>query len=189
MYRIMGPGLGAREDFHPSDGTKHGLLMSAITVQSPPTPTRGLLAAADLSPVERALCEASSTGHLLDLRLGRPNDDDPCHGRFWGEDRRVRAQLLRQLLTGEGDLPQVFGSPVAVRLRGASVVGRLNLGGLSLGCPLQLHDCYLGGRLDLAKAEATDVSLRGSYLPRRLSARCLRVIHGLNLTGRFRCEG
>jgi hypothetical protein len=164
--------------------------MSAITVPDHGrTPSGELLATAELRPAELALCKAAATGHLLDLRSRHPDKDDPRQGRSWGEDRRVRAQLLRQLLTGQGDLHEVFGAPVAIRLRGASVVGRLNLGGLKLGCPLQLHDCYLGARLDLAKAEAQDISLRGSYLPRRLSARYLRIVHGLNLTGGFRCEG
>ena len=67
--------------------------------------------------------------------------------------------------------------------------GRLNLGGLTLRCPLELHGCYLGGRVDLAKAEACGISLRGSHLAQRLSARRLRLTHGLNLTGGFQCYG
>jgi hypothetical protein len=97
--------------------------------------------------------------------------------------------VLRQLLTGEGCLDQTFGRPLAVRLRGASVSGRLNLGGRAVRCPLELYGCYLGGRLDLAKAEASGISLRGSHLAQRLSARRLRLTGGLNLTGGFLCHG
>ena len=97
--------------------------------------------------------------------------------------------MLRQLLTGEGCLDQTFGRPLAVRLRGVSVIGRLNLGGRTARCPLELYGCYLGGRLDLAKAEASDISLRGSHLAQRLSARRLRLTNDLNLTGGFRCHG
>ena len=96
---------------------------------------------------------------------------------------------MRQLLTGHGCLDQTFGSPLAVRLRGAQITGRLNLGGLTLRCPLELYDCFLGGRLSLAKAKAPDISLRGSYLGQRLSARGLRLDHNLNLSGGFHCHG
>jgi hypothetical protein len=123
-----------------------------------------MLKESELTPAERALCEAAAAGRLLDRRSRRPGEDDPAQGRTWTKDRQIRAQLLRQLLTGHGCLDQTFGSPLAVRLRGAQITGRLNLGGLTLRCPLELYDCFLGGRFDLAKAEAPDISLRGSYL-------------------------
>jgi hypothetical protein len=57
------------------------------------------------------------------------------HRQAWGANRRVRAQVLFQLLTGYG--PQLADPVVAVRLRGAHVVGRLNLGGSTLSCALE----------------------------------------------------
>lgn len=44
------------------------------------------------------------------------------------------------------------------------------------------------GRIDLAKAKAPDISLRGTYLAQRLSARRLRLTHNLNLAGGFCCQ-
>ena len=148
-----------------------------------------MLQDSDLTPLELALCSAAAAGWLLDCRCRRSDEDDPARGWAWGKNRQIRAQVLRQLLTGEGCLDQTFGQPLAVRLRGASVIGRLNLGGRTVRCPVELYGCYLGGRLDLAKAEASDISLRGSHLARRLSARLLRLTNGLNLTGGFRCHG
>lgn len=148
-----------------------------------------LLQASDLTPLERALCSAAAAGRLLDSRCRRSDEADPAGGRAWGKTRQIRAQVLRQLLTGEGCLDQTFDRPLAVRLRGISVSGRLNLGGRTVRCPLELYGCYLGGRLDLAKAEASDISLRGSHLAQRLSARRLRLTNNLNLTGGFRCHG
>jgi hypothetical protein len=143
----------------------------------------------DLTPLERGLCSAAATGRLLDCRCRRSDEDAPTRGRTWGKNRQVQAEVLRQLLTGEGCLDQTFGRPLAVRLRGVSVSGRLNLGGLTMRCPLELYGCYLGGRLDLAKAEASDISLRGTHLAQRLSARRLRVTNDLNLSAGFRCHG
>ena len=57
-----------------------------------------------------------------------------------------------------------------------------------LRCPLDLYECHFGGRLDLAKATGPDLSLRGSHLSRRLSARYLRLDHNLNLE-RLTCQG
>jgi hypothetical protein len=147
---------------------------------------RGLLGTADLWPQEHQLCAKAAEGVLLDLRSPQPGEDDPARGREWGPERRIRAQVLFHLLTGCG--PVLTDSVVAVRLRGAQIVGRLNLGGWKLRCPLELYQCYLHCRLDLAKAQAPNISLRGSFLRSRLSARRLRVVHTLNLTG-FRCDG
>jgi hypothetical protein len=146
----------------------------------------GCSGAAELWPQEQQLCATATEGVLLDLRSHRPGEDDPTRGRQWIPERRIRARVLFQLLTGCG--PGLADGVVAVRVRGARIVGRLNLGGWKLRCPLELYQCYLHCRLDLAKAEAPNISLRGSYLRSRLSARRLRVIHTLNLTG-FRCNG
>jgi hypothetical protein len=64
-----------------------------------------------------------------------------------------------------GDGPKLANPVVAVRLRGAHVVGWLNLGGRMLRWPLELNECHLLHRLDLAKAEAPNLSLRGSCPP------------------------
>jgi hypothetical protein len=126
----------------------------------------------ELWPQEQQLCAKAAEGGLLDLGSRCPGEDDPARWREWGPQRRVRAQVLFQLLTGHG--PQLADQVLAVRLQGARVVGRLNLGGWKLRCPLELNQCHLGHRLDLAKAEAPSLNLRGSYLRNGLSARRLR---------------
>jgi hypothetical protein len=124
----------------------------------------------DLTPLERTLCSAAPAGRLLDRPCRRSGEDDPACGRAWAENRQIRTQVLRQLLTGEGYLDQTFGRPLAVRLRGASVSGRLNLGGCTVRCPLELYGCYLGGRLDLPRLKPPTsacgaVTLRSGYPP------------------------
>ena len=147
-----------------------------------------LLVETDLTTAERRLCQAATQGRLLDLRVRQAAEDHPAQGPGWGPERQIRSQVLFQLLSGRGELDKTFGTPMAVRVRGAQVVGRLNLGGLTLRCPMELYECYLGGRLDLAKSEAADISLRGSRLACRLSARRLRLDHNLNLE-RLACRG
>ena len=67
--------------------------------------------------------------------LGATTDDAPASDGRWGGEGQVRAQVLVQLLTGQG--PELAASVGAVRLRGAAIGGRLNLGGLTLRCPLE----------------------------------------------------
>jgi hypothetical protein len=100
-----------------------------------PVGERGLLEPGELWPQEQQLCAKATEGGLLDLRCRRPEEDDPARGRWWGPQRRIRAQVLFQLLTGHG--PKLAETVVAVRLRGAQIVGRLNLGGWTLRCPLE----------------------------------------------------
>lgn len=159
----------------------------AVQLSVVPVGERRLLQPGELWPQEHQLCAMAVEGGLVDLRCRRPRQDDPVRGQGWDRSRWVRAQVLFQLLTGHG--PQLADSVVTVRLRGARIVGRLNLGCWKLRCPLELFECYLRYRLDLAKAEAANINLRGSYLRSRLSARRLRVAHPLNLSSGFRCDG
>jgi len=99
-----------------------------------PVGERRLLEPSELWPQEQQLCAKAAEGGLLDLRCGRPGEDDPARGREWGANRWVRAQVLFQLLSGYG--PRLAENVVAVRLQGAQIVGRLNLGGWKLRCPL-----------------------------------------------------
>lgn len=140
-----------------------------------PVGERQLLEPAELTPQERQLCDKAGEGEPLDLR-----------GRKLGHDRQVRAQVLLQLLTGQG--PKLAAMVRAVLLRGAAIVGPLDLSGLTLRCPLELYRCYLGDAVDLAKAEAFDISLRGSRLEQGLSGYRLQLKHDLNLTDGFRCR-
>ncbi len=151
-----------------------------------PEGERRLLEPGELWPQEQALCAKAAEGLLLDLRCRQPGEDDPIQGRKWGAHRRIRAQVLFQLLTGHG--PKLADPAVAVRVRGAQIVGRLNLGGWKLRCPLELNQCHLHHPLDLAKVEVRNLSLRGSYLRAGLSARQLQVTHTLNLSNGFRCD-
>ena len=143
-----------------------------------------LLAENDLSEPERRLCAVAASGSVLDLR-DRDERVNPIDGSRWAPQRTIRAQLLRQLLLNE----QVPNRATAVRVRGARIVGRLNLGGQKLECPFELYECYLAHEVNLAKAEAISISLRGSYLRRGLSARQLRVKYSVNLSRGFRCTG
>ncbi len=55
----------------------------------------------DLTEPERALWDATDAGTVLSLPVTGPPADSPADGSAWGEDRRVRAQVLVQIATGQ----------------------------------------------------------------------------------------
>ncbi len=92
----------------------------------------------ELSPLEEALVAAVGSGELLNV-TGRP-------------ERTIRAEVVRDVLLGRiGDRPD----PRGLRLRGAVVLGTLDLDGMRTAVRLRMRGCTF----------ADGVLLRGAALP------------------------
>jgi hypothetical protein len=91
-----------------------------------------------LSPVELQLVDHVSRGERLDLAPGKLIDKAAMVD--WDESRTVHASVIRDILRGR---LATGPDPHGVRLRGARLVGRLDLEGLSTNVNLELHDCFL----------------------------------------------
>jgi hypothetical protein len=115
----------------------------------------------ELNDCEQALIAAAETGQSVDRRKGDPGVDDPAGGAQWGPERTVRADLLYELLTAKRE-PE----PRAVVLRGARIVGPLNLEAAPLVCPVTLHGCFFDAAVNLNSAEAPALAITGCHLPR-----------------------
>ncbi|MCR6489619.1 hypothetical protein M8542_43070 [Amycolatopsis sp. OK19-0408] len=85
------------------------------------------------------LAEAARTGRELDLTGGAQLD----------------AAVLVELLSRERP-------PRAVRLRGARITGELDLGAMTIDCPLALEDCVFDGAVRFTETVAKSISMRGS---------------------------
>ncbi|MEE6257331.1 hypothetical protein [Plantactinospora sonchi] len=115
-------------------------------------------------PVERRLREAFGRGVEVDLTdVAGP----------------VRAEVLADLLAEPGS-----PSRAALRLRGARVVGRLDLRNVSVGVPVRFEGCEFDDVPELTEAVLVNLVLRGCVLP-GLSARLAEVRGDLTLAG---CE-
>lgn len=114
----------------------------------------------ELTETERRIAMAMTTGRLVDLRQ---------------TSAPVRAAVLVKLLDEAAD------TAVALRVRGARIVGHLNLGGRHIPIPVDLRECHFTGKILLAKSRVPELSLRGSHCPHGVSARGLRVDGALNL--------
>jgi len=140
---------------------------------------------ASYTEVEQAVWNKVRAGQVADLRSRDRHATDWRASPSSGGMPRVRAEALKRMLT----TPLGAGEFHAVRLRGAELAGDLNLGGCVSARTLELRDCYIGGRVSLARAVLPAVSFRGSVLAKGLSGRRLTVAHVVNLGYGFQSFG
>ncbi len=134
----------------------------------------------DLTPAERLAWDAFASGRWADLRTGDAEADDPRRGATWGAERVVRAEVLRSLLLGARQAEP--GSAPGIRLRGARVVGRLDLMGAVTGWPLVCEYCSFDTEIRLVEAVTKTVRITFSHLP-GLNATRMRLDGIFNLWG------
>jgi hypothetical protein len=151
-----------------------------------PTELRHTMKLSDLTDTERKVWQAAVTGTLVDLRVGDSDIDSPERYTEWGTERTVRAEVIVDLLLGDGEAAAV--TVRGVRLQGARITGDLNLEATTLRCPLALLDCSFACAIDLTEATAVSVCLSGSHVPavraRQLLTRGdLRLDKGFSVLG------
>ena len=114
----------------------------------------------DLTPLEAEMVAAAAGGELLDWGEGLFG---LAEMRTWGQERTIRAAVLRHLLVA-GQWPV---QPKGVRLRGVRISGDLDLEAAALRCPLSLDCCYLDADIPacLDHAKAQRVTLTRCQLP------------------------
>jgi hypothetical protein len=102
--------------------------------------------------------------------------------RSWDENHTIRAWVLRDILRGR-HVPDP--DPHGLRLRGARIIGRLDLANLTTNLAVELADCLLLGGLDATNANLTYLGLDGCRLEHSaepaLAARWLTVTAGLSI--------
>jgi hypothetical protein len=140
----------------------------------------------ELTESERKVWQAAVSGSLVDLRLGDRDLDSPERWAEWGTERTVRAEVIVELLMGDGEAASL--TVKGVRLQGARITGDLNLEASTLRCPLALVDCSFASAINIEEASAASVRLSGSHVP-TLRARQLRTRGDLRLDDGFSVSG
>jgi hypothetical protein len=134
---------------------------------------------------DHQLYACADVGSVFDLSAaGDPDQAALREGSIWGEARTISAEIVSTLLTGPAS--QRNRLPHAVRIRGARISGTLDLGDRTIGCPLELTDCYLDGVINLEEADIRRLRLLGCAFPGLLGTR-LRVRGPIDLS-RSRAE-
>ena len=152
----------------------------------------------DLTALEEEMVAAAGTGDLVDRGAG---PFSLAEMQAWGEERTVRAAVLRYLLIA-GQWPV---DTKGVRLRGIRISGHLDLEAATLRCLLSLDCCYLKTDvptcLDLATVLRVTLTgcqlagLTGDMLTAReldLSDSTLSgplLLLGADITGQLICRG
>ncbi|MET9960124.1 membrane-associated oxidoreductase [Streptomyces sp. NPDC006326] len=143
----------------------------------------------DLTPAERRVWDAFPRGDAVDFR--HEPGDSSVDGAGWGPERTVRAEVLRALLLGAG--PAEEGQVAGIKVKGARIVGKLDLRYAVVDHPVRLRDCWFERKPLLYGAQLKALVLGYSTLP-GLTAATLRVDVVLRLsccriTGPVRLQG
>ncbi|MGC4749993.1 hypothetical protein ACLQ28_30670 [Micromonospora sp. DT201] len=108
------------------------------------------------SPAEQRLIESVARGEVLDLAGDGPVDEEAM--RSWGDDHTISASVIRELVRGrlvsEPD-------PHGLRLRGARIIGQIDLENITSDLALELRDCLLPDGVNLRNARLSTVALSG----------------------------
>ena len=113
-----------------------------------------------LTPVEQSLVDYVGRGEWLDL-TAKGEAVDEAAMRSWGETRTCRATVIRDILRGRL-APDT--DPHGLRLRGARIIGRLDLENLTTDVNFELKDCLLQEGLFADNAFLATVGLAGCQL-------------------------
>ncbi|WP_037607021.1 hypothetical protein [Streptacidiphilus rugosus] len=114
-----------------------------------------------LSAQEQAVWDAFASGLLVDLRVGDARADAVSASDAWDAGRGVRAEVVKALLLGAR--PAEPGGVGAVRLRGAMILGDLDLADCEVRHALALSGCRIGA-LVADNASCRSIVLRGSRI-------------------------
>jgi len=106
--------------------------------------------------VEQRLIDSVACGDVLDLAGAEPVDETAM--RSWGDDRTISAAVIRDLVRGR---LVADADPHGLRLRGARIIGRIDLENITGNLALDLRDCLLPGGLNLRHAQLPLVVLTG----------------------------
>ena len=106
--------------------------------------------------VEQWLVAHVSDGERLELVINEVGSE--AEMLSWGESRTCRATVIRDILLGRlGGHPD----PRGLRLRGARITGRLDLGNVTTGVNVELTDCLLEEGIIGQDARLASVLLTG----------------------------
>lgn len=123
----------------------------------------------DLSPLERRLVTAVEVGEVVDL-AGEARVD-PAEMDGWPPEREIRAEVIRDVLLGRlGDT----ADPRGLRVRGARIVGTLDLEAVRIEMLLRLSSCDFTDVIWVRGTQVPLLDLRDSRL-RGLNGRELTV--------------
>jgi hypothetical protein len=105
--------------------------------------------------------------------------------RSWGPDRNVRAAVVRDIVRGR---LAPDPDPHGLRLRGARIVGRLDLANVTSSVPIELMDCLIEDGLDAVSAHLAHLILLGCRINGAGEDGAVQLL-GARIGGQLGCRG
>jgi hypothetical protein len=130
----------------------------------PKTTLKGLLPQElrkGLTPAEEILLAKVQQGESADFRNGDKETDKPENAGNWGDNRRIRADLLYWLCVDREASELVHAK--GIRIDGAKVEGPLDFDGATLPHRLCLTHCAIPEKIILRDAQTRTIILSGSH--------------------------
>lgn len=110
------------------------------------------------SSLESRLADAHGTGFVVGPEVTL---DEVAGGGRWAEKRVVRAEFMQRLLDAELDAKR----PRGLKLRGARIVGQLDLEDWEVASQITLLGCYVDEPLNLSDARLPVLRLPACHVP------------------------
>jgi hypothetical protein len=139
-----------------------------------------------LSEQEQSFVDHCRQGVLTDFRSSDLSANRPDLGRFWGQERTIRASVIYALAVGTKRNSRVHA--LGVRLAGARIEGTLDFSAAELTSPLELTDCYIEEPVRFEGASAHSINLSGSYT-NGVAADGLQTKHDVRFEDQFTAHG
>ena len=119
----------------------------------------------DLLESERQLLANVANGTILDFI--QDEDATTTSMQSWGEDRTIRASVIRDILLGR--LVKT-PDPRGLQIRGATIVGRLDLAYLKVDLPIKMIQCVFPNGIEACDAHLPILMFAGSRITSELTA-------------------
>jgi len=132
------------------------------------------------SQLERRLLHSLASAQPVDLRIGIPEQDNILVGKEWPRERCIPARLLANCLLDSGHA--LKGGVPMLRVAGARITGRLELGGADIAKSLWLEQCYIEESPDFTDARTRTIRIMRSYLS-GFNAHNVKIDGQLDLNG------
>jgi len=141
-----------------------------------------------LSPVEdlafKKLCHGITQGRVVNFSSKDENDNDPVQSKSWTAGRLLKSEWFIWLCTNPQAIALV--PQKGFHVRGARIVGELELGFTKISIPIQFNRCSLE-QIILCESEVRQLCLSGSHI-QTLFASGIKT-SSLFLNNGFKCEG
>ncbi|WP_201771768.1 hypothetical protein, partial [Cryobacterium roopkundense] len=117
-----------------------------------------------LTDLEQMLVKHVAVGTIFDLAPGAVDDAiDAAVMGSWGTQHEIRAEVIRDILRGR-HLPDGGADPHGLQLRGARIIGRLDLDHLISPILLSLKSCHLLDGVNGERCQIPDLDLSRSVV-------------------------